>query len=66
MLSPAFSIKYVSSLEPLMASCVKDLVYKVDECVKKNTFFDGAVLNIVNLVQSCVLVSSYLCIFFSK
>ena len=63
MLSPAFSIKYISSLEPLMASCVKDLVYKVDECVKKKTFSDGAVFNVVNLVQSCVLVSLYFAIF---
>ncbi|CAB4417395.1 unnamed protein product [Rhizophagus irregularis] len=55
ILSPAFSIKYVSSLEPLMILCVKDLIYKVDECIEKKTFSDGAVLNIVNLVQSCVL-----------
>ncbi|PKC15066.1 cytochrome P450 [Rhizophagus irregularis] len=55
ILSPAFSIKYVSSLEPLMILCVKDLIYKVDECIEKKTFSDGAALNIVNLVQSCVL-----------
>ncbi|RIA88732.1 cytochrome P450 [Glomus cerebriforme] len=55
VLSPAFSIKYVASLEPLMVSCVKDLVCKVDECVRKKTFSDGAILNIVNLVQICAL-----------
>lgn len=47
-----------------MILCVKDLIYKVDECIGKKTFSDGAVLNIVNLVQSCVLVGLYFAIFF--
>ena len=57
MLSPAFSIEYIASLEPLMASCVKDLVYKIDDSLKRNISSGGVVLNIVNFVQSCAVVS---------
>ncbi|CAG8435951.1 5722_t:CDS:10 [Scutellospora calospora] len=51
VISPAFSIKYITSLEKLMLSCVKDLVYNIDEMLKSK----GPVLNIVNLIQTCAV-----------
>ncbi|CAG8710036.1 3125_t:CDS:2, partial [Scutellospora calospora] len=37
ILSPAFSIKYVASLEPLIQSCVKSLIKKIDSLSKPST-----------------------------
>ncbi|CAJ0830715.1 9639_t:CDS:10 [Entrophospora sp. SA101] len=37
-LSPAFSIKYMSSLEPLMETCIKDLIIKVDELINNDNY----------------------------
>ncbi|CAG8807347.1 36621_t:CDS:10, partial [Gigaspora margarita] len=51
IISPAFSIKYIASLEKLMLTCIKDLVYNVDEMLKCK----GDVLNIVNLIQICAV-----------
>ncbi|CAG8600722.1 18245_t:CDS:10 [Dentiscutata erythropus] len=51
VISPAFSIKYIASLEKLMLTCIKDLVYNVDEMLKSK----GDVLNIVNLIQICTV-----------
>ncbi|CAG8787649.1 11813_t:CDS:2, partial [Racocetra fulgida] len=51
IISPAFSIKYIASLEKLMLTCIKDLVYNIDEKLKNQ----GAILNIVNLIQICAV-----------
>ncbi|CAG8839184.1 29810_t:CDS:2, partial [Racocetra persica] len=51
MISPAFSIKYIASLEKLVLTCIKDLVYNIDEKLKNQ----GAILNIVNLIQICAV-----------
>ncbi|CAG8649430.1 9802_t:CDS:2, partial [Cetraspora pellucida] len=69
ILSPAFSIKYVASLEPLIQSCVKSLIKKIDSLSKPspksshslNSAFNQfnednlPVINLYQLVQFCAL-----------
>ncbi|RIB14966.1 cytochrome P450 [Gigaspora rosea] len=69
ILSPAFSIKYVASLEPLIQSCVKSLINKIDSHSKlsrkssrsinstSNQFNDGCTssINLYQLIQFCTL-----------
>ncbi|RIB22882.1 cytochrome P450, partial [Gigaspora rosea] len=70
ILSPAFSIKYVASLEPLIQSCIKLLIKKIDSLSKSssktsnlslnstsNQFNENnlQLINLYQLVQFCVL-----------
>ncbi|KAF0527510.1 cytochrome P450 [Gigaspora margarita] len=70
ILSPAFSIKYVASLEPLIQSCVKSLIKKIDSLSKSsfkssdlllnstsNQFSENNLptINLYQLIQFCAL-----------
>ncbi|KAF0481620.1 cytochrome P450 [Gigaspora margarita] len=49
ILSPAFSIKHLSSLEPFMHTCINDLIAKIDGEICKNG--GKAAINIYLLIQ---------------
>ncbi|CAG8452699.1 4524_t:CDS:10 [Paraglomus brasilianum] len=43
LLSPAFSVKYLRSLEPLVAKCVRHLIEKLNSVINENAPNEGAV-----------------------
>ncbi|CAG8768336.1 2340_t:CDS:10, partial [Dentiscutata erythropus] len=49
VLSPAFSIKHLSSLEPFMRTCINDLIAKVDGEISK--YGSKAAINLYLLIQ---------------
>ena len=51
-LSPAFSIKYVSSLEPSMSSCVQTLVGIIHDAVMNNNSEKPTTINLYQCVQA--------------
>ncbi|CAG8590832.1 10618_t:CDS:2 [Paraglomus brasilianum] len=55
LLSPAFSSKYVSSLEPLMHSCVQALLQKIHDTIISNGSEKPARINIYQWVQATAI-----------
>src|SRR5947208_2377715 len=57
LLSSAFSIRNISTLEPLMSSCTKALVKKIDSMITTsiNDNNTNPVINIYGLIQACTL-----------
>ncbi|CAG8743446.1 13174_t:CDS:2, partial [Cetraspora pellucida] len=59
LLSSAFSIKYINTLEPLMHSCTNVLLQKILSRVNSNSINynvnDLPILNIYEIVQACTL-----------
>uniref|UniRef100_A0A1D1XVI9 Cytochrome P450 3A21 n=1 Tax=Anthurium amnicola TaxID=1678845 RepID=A0A1D1XVI9_9ARAE len=51
LLSPAFSVKYIRSLEPLIAKCVRHLIEKLSSVIKENAPNEGAVVNIYKMIN---------------
>ncbi|RHZ77876.1 hypothetical protein Glove_169g41 [Diversispora epigaea] len=51
LFSYGFSTKYLSSLEPLIKNCIRDLVTKIEEDMMEQ----GVVVNIVDLIRYTVL-----------
>ncbi|CAG8474783.1 15421_t:CDS:2 [Dentiscutata heterogama] len=54
LLSSAFSIKYISTLEPLMRSCTDVLLQKISSLSNNSNNVDNT-LNIYELIQACTL-----------
>ncbi|CAG8512575.1 9057_t:CDS:2 [Paraglomus occultum] len=52
LLAPAFSIKYTSSLEPFMRSCVQTLVGLIHDAVMNNNSEKPTIINIYQCVQA--------------
>ncbi|CAG8515706.1 8434_t:CDS:10 [Paraglomus occultum] len=50
LLSPAFSVKYIRSLEPLIAKCVRELTENISSAIKENAPNEEAVINIYKLI----------------
>ncbi|KAI9473437.1 MAG: cytochrome P450 [Benjaminiella poitrasii] len=56
IVSPAFSIKYLNSLEPFMTSVAKSLVCKIDEEIEKeHDEFNYGIIDIWSLMQRLTL-----------
>ncbi|CAB4472669.1 unnamed protein product [Rhizophagus irregularis] len=51
IVAPAFSFKYLNSIEPLIHNCVKPLLIKFDEMVDQNQ----NIVNIYEMIHYCVL-----------
>ncbi|CAG8511675.1 17679_t:CDS:10 [Funneliformis caledonium] len=55
ILTPAFSLKYLASLEPLMQSCLRDLTTKLDESIDNDKKIHGAIVNIYELIRNTAM-----------
>ncbi|CAG8462428.1 5674_t:CDS:10 [Acaulospora morrowiae] len=55
MLSPAFSIKYLTSIEPLIHSVFEDLIEKMEQSIASVGNLDCAVINFVKIIQACTM-----------
>ncbi|CAG8496385.1 862_t:CDS:2 [Paraglomus occultum] len=55
LLSPAFTSKYISSLEPLMRSCIQVLVQKIRDTVITNGSEKPARINIYQWIQATAI-----------
>ncbi|GBB84433.1 hypothetical protein RclHR1_01100025 [Rhizophagus clarus] len=51
IVAPAFSFKYLNSVEPLIHNCVKPLLIKLDEMISQNQ----NIVNIYKMIQYCLL-----------
>ncbi|CAG8453212.1 122_t:CDS:10 [Ambispora leptoticha] len=60
MLSPAFSIKYLASLEPLIKNCFRDVIIIIDHLINDlsmgvNGRKQSAIINIYQIIHNCSL-----------
>ena len=56
LLAPAFSIKYIQSLEPFMAMCIRNLNDKIDSLIQESSSTDGAVIDLYRMLINTTLV----------
>ncbi|CAG8470876.1 6455_t:CDS:10 [Paraglomus occultum] len=57
LLAPAFSIKYIRSLEPYMSMCIRNLNDKIDSLIQENSPTDGAVIDLYRMMVNTTLDS---------
>ncbi|CAG8452668.1 4522_t:CDS:10 [Paraglomus brasilianum] len=57
LLAPAFSIKYIQSLEPYVAKCIRNLNDKIDSLIQESSSTDGAVIDLYRMLINTTLDS---------
>ncbi|CAG8523884.1 14323_t:CDS:10 [Ambispora leptoticha] len=56
LLSPAFAMKYLTSLDPLIKICIRDLIIKIDQTIEKEgSNVSGVMINIYGILLNCAL-----------
>ncbi|CAG8581363.1 11361_t:CDS:10 [Ambispora gerdemannii] len=56
LLSPAFAIKYLASLDPLVKVCARDLIIKIDQTIEKEgPNVSGVMINIYEILLNFTL-----------